>query len=314
MNLPESQKKSSQSKHLKTEEAIYFFDEMELACYPTLLCLSGVQAGSIYSIATNEAFVVGREKETSNIFIDSPEISRQHARIVKKLDQRLYLLDCESTNGVFVNNQKVTSYALQPNDKIRFGPHSVWKFFYQDAEEHEYYQQMFSNAYEDHLTGAMNRRRYMDLVERELAFARRTNRPLSFAIFDLDHFKSINDTYGHAAGDQVLREFVYRIQQNIRCEDVFCRYGGEEFSLMLRESSVELCYIVLDRLRSVVASTPFVTDAGPINVTTSIGCVSCQPENMEGFTPDDFFKHADELLYQAKNEGRNRVCLSEWPT
>jgi len=297
-------------KHLATEE-IQFQNEAggEVISRPILLCLSGVQAGLLQPIEfVKGRFLVGRDEEQCALFIDSPEISRQHAHIVKGPDQQLRVMDLNSTNGVFVNNTRVDAHALKPNDRIRFGPHSYWKFFYQDVEEYEYYQQLYSNACKDHLTGALNRRSFERSVGREISFSMRHKRRVTIAICDIDHFKKINDTYGHAAGDQVLKEFVERLQSQIRREDLLARHGGEEFVLMIREVTGEQSLILLERLRQAISKKPFQTQAGVIDVTVSIGTVTCEPEHLDGFNYDAILQLADESLYEAKESGRNRIC------
>ncbi len=283
----------------------------KLSSRPTLLCLSGVQAGLLLPIdIISLPFIIGRDEEQCKLFIDSPEISRQHAHIEQRSDQQLYIVDRNSTNGVFVNNDRVESYALQPNDKIRFGPHSIWKFFYQDAEEFQYYQQMYSNASEDYLTGALNRRNFDRIVAREIAFALRHQRRITIALCDIDHFKRINDTYGHAAGDQILKEFVQRIKGQLRQEDLLSRYGGEEFSLMLREITSKQSIVLLERLRLTIANKPFQTEEGPVSVTVSIGTITYHPKDLEKQTPHTMLQHADKMLYTSKEEGRNRVTYT----
>jgi len=292
-----------------TEEVITLKNLEELISTPTLLCLSGVQAGSLLPLEIfDKPFMVGRDEVNCDLFIDSPEISRQHAHIERGPDHKLYVVDRNSTNGVFVQNKRVRFHLLKSNDKIRFGPHSVWKFLYQDAEEHQYYKQLYSNASEDYLTGALNRRSFENYLEREISFSVRRNRNITVAICDIDFFKHVNDQYGHLVGDSVLKEFVKRLQAQIRTEDVLARYGGEEFVLMLRECSQDQSIRILERLRRCIADRPFATEAGPIDITVSIGTVTCGAKQLEEQTPHSLIQRADDLLYFAKETGRNRVC------
>lgn len=304
-----SDKKSTKGEGRETEEVHYFqgiFSELQQR--PTLLCMSGVQSGTLLALDQIESSIfVGRDRESCQIYIDSPEVSRVHAHIESNGVQSFFVVDHDSTNGVFVNGERVRKRLLQNNDKVRFGPYSMWKFFFQDVEEYEYYQQLCANASEDYLTGAMNRRMFFRILEREISFARRHQRCLTVAICDLDFFKKVNDTYGHLVGDQVLVEFVRRIKELSRQEDVLARYGGEEFTLMLREIDEPNSKVLLERLREAIANKPFDTDAGDIYVTASIGSVSCHPESLAEQTPNDMLQHADGLLYEAKENGRNQV-------
>jgi diguanylate cyclase (GGDEF)-like protein len=275
---------------------------------PVLLCLSGVLAGKLLALELNKkTLFIGRDNEQCDICLDSPEISRIHARIEQKSDNSFVIYDLDSTNGVFINNQKTKEFILAPNDKIRFGPHIVWKFFYQDQEEFNYYQQLYYNTSEDYLTGAYSRRYFMRIFSQEWAFAKRHKRALSLALLDLDYFKKVNDTYGHLVGDQILTTFVLRVKQQIRQEDLMARYGGEEFLLLLKEVNAQGVFCVLERIRKVIADQLFATDKGEIRVTVSIGSITYSPEQIAQKTAEQMIEEADEQLYKAKNAGRNCI-------
>lgn len=292
-----------------TEEVQFFQGPMrELTKRPTLLCLSGVQSGVLLHLQVSDRpFVVGRDGDVCDLYIDSPEISRHHAHIEMRSDQQLYVVDLNSTNGVFVNNQKVSEQRLEANDKIRLGPHSLWKFFYQDLEEYEYYQQLYANASEDYLTGALNRRSFLGILSREISFAIRHQRRVTLVLCDIDFFKKINDTHGHLVGDQILREFVQRLKQSIRQEDILARYGGEEFVLLLREIQPEQSVILIERLRQKIADSAFQTSEGFVPVTMSVGAVTYHHECLKVSSALELLQRPDELLYQAKERGRNCV-------
>jgi two-component system cell cycle response regulator len=164
-------------------------------------------------------------------------------------------------------------------------------------------------AVTDALTG-LNNRRYLD-NHLKVLFNRSVTRgrPLSVLIADIDCFKQVNDTYGHDAGDEVLRLFASRVRSTVRGADLACRYGGEEFVVIMPDTSMEVAASVAERLRMAVESVPFVLrEAGAaLNVTASFGLAS----RFEGIeTPDQLLKQADRALYEAKNTGRNRVVAS----
>jgi two-component system, cell cycle response regulator len=167
-------------------------------------------------------------------------------------------------------------------------------------------QQTVEMAITDALTG-LNNRRYLEqhlatLVDQ----AGSRGKALSLLIVDIDFFKSINDTHGHDAGDDVLREFAKRIRRNIRGIDLACRYGGEEFVVVMPETDMALAYMVAERLRQRVASEPFPVAGGSklLDVTISVGCAGFEkPDD----TPETIIKRADQALYMAKRTGRNRV-------
>lgn len=163
----------------------------------------------------------------------------------------------------------------------------------------------------DGLTGAANRRSFMEKADEMIRTTRRLHQstPLSFLLFDVDHFKSVNDTYGHDVGDEVLVQVAARAKKALREIDVFARYGGEEFVAMLPGANLdEAARLVGERLRKAMADEPFATTAGPLEVTISIGVAQLEGEEqrLEGV-----LKRADEALYQAKKRGRNRVEMAE---
>jgi two-component system, cell cycle response regulator len=159
----------------------------------------------------------------------------------------------------------------------------------------------------DALTGLYNRRRFADVLKREFAVTKRYRNTLSCLLLDLDHFKSINDRFGHDAGDQVLKEVARRITGSLREVDLAARYGGEEFVVLLPHTSKTDARIVAERLLKNVHKQEFVFGKEVLNVTTSIGCAGNSDVISEN--AEDLVKAADIALYEAKNGGRNRVVM-----
>lgn len=162
----------------------------------------------------------------------------------------------------------------------------------------------------DALTGLYNRRYLDEVLSRELILAERHGHPVSVIMADLDHFKSVNDRYGHLAGDEVLRVFGNMLKQHARGSDIYCRYGGEEFLLVLPQMSEDNAIERAEQLRSAIAASPVLYGATPITVTASFG-VAAFPRN--GRTSDELITAADSALYAAKASGRNRVNVSSVP-
>jgi two-component system cell cycle response regulator len=146
-------------------------------------------------------------------------------------------------------------------------------------------------------------------LDTEIANAGKSGRPLAFLILDIDHFKSVNDKFGHDIGDEVLREFANRISANVRGIDLACRFGGEEFVVVMPDTDVEFASVVAERLRRGVETTPFPISREPhkLNVTISIGIAGSEPGND---TAEALLYRADQALYRAKREGRNRVVAA----
>lgn len=160
-------------------------------------------------------------------------------------------------------------------------------------------------AAQDDLTGLLNRRRMSEVVQAERERCVRSRRPLVLALLDLDFFKLVNDRYGHAAGDAVLCAFAGRVLDNLRSTDVLARWGGEEFLLLLPETSLDGALVLLERVRREVAELRVETANGEISMTVSIGVAAGRVQE----TMEQVLEHADEALYQAKAQGRDRVVV-----
>ena len=187
----------------------------------------------------------------------------------------------------------------------KLGTNVVLKFTWADALEEEVQQRLYDNAVRDALTHTWNRRYFNERLAQEFSFAHRHQRPLSLLVIDLDHFKQVNDRFGHAAGDQVLRAIAARVQTDLRDEDVLARFGGEEFTVLLRDCLLVDAMAVAERIRRRVASTPVPFEGRPVPVTISVGVACTAEEQMD--SSQRLFSRADQRLYKAKREGRNRV-------
>ncbi|NQW10428.1 MAG: GGDEF domain-containing protein [Alphaproteobacteria bacterium] len=160
----------------------------------------------------------------------------------------------------------------------------------------------------DSLTGILNRRTFLQRTEEECARSLRHGNSLSLAMVDIDHFKRINDRFGHQVGDQAIRHVVGIVVSGLRKPDVLGRWGGEEFTVILPETDEKAAVITMERLRQRFEDTAFVHEASlnePINLTVSIGVVEFRPGQE---TADDLINRADRALYAAKHAGRNKVC------
>jgi two-component system cell cycle response regulator len=201
----------------------------------------------------------------------------------------------------------VNDYLMRPVDRNELMARvktQLRKKRYADKLRHNM-QLSLEMAITDQLTGLHNRRymaRHLDTLMKNASDAK----PISFLIMDIDYFKAVNDTYGHDVGDEVLRDFASRIGANVRGIDLACRYGGEEFVVVMPDTDAGFAYTVAERLRQSIELTPFPISRAPhkINVTASIGIAS---SNGNGDDSDKLLHRADQALYRAKREGRNRV-------
>jgi len=255
-------------------------------------------------------FMLDREEQTigradeAEIRVDDDAASRAHARIVLS-GRRATLVDLESTNGTFVNEQPVGEIELRDGDLLQIGD-TIFKFLAGGNVENKYHQEMYRMTTVDGLTQAYNRRYFMETLEREVQRARRYRRELCLAMIDLDNFKAVNDTWGHLAGDHVLRETARIIADGVRHEDVFGRYGGEEFALLLPEVGLAGSLQVCERLRQQIEAATLNFGRSELRVTASFGLASTMALG-DDFAPIDLIGRADGRLYVAKSQGRNRV-------
>ncbi len=251
-----------------------------------------------------DRFVMGRSSDC-DLVISDDAVSRQHAEI-RQTDQGTVLVDMESTNGVLVNGATIVTHALQSGDCLQLGSH-VFRFLADDDLESQYHATVYTMMTRDGLTGAYNKRYLEETLEREVARCRRHRRPIAVIMIDIDHFKSVNDRYGHTIGDFVLRELAERLQRILRKDDVLARFGGEEFALVLVEANLENAAAIAERCRLEIADRGFKTPAGEIQLTVSLGVVA--PDAAELGSGIELVHEADQLLYEAKRGGRNRtVC------
>ena len=246
----------------------------------------------------------GRSTDCTYPFED-PSLSREHA-IVMRVGNDYTLKDGGSTNGTFVNDVRVpTTAVLRDGDRLQLGLHTMLRFALVSADEEAALRRVYDAAIKDGLTGVYNRKYLEERLLSELAFAARHQTLLSVIIIDVDHFKKVNDTFGHLAGDAVLRNVARVFGGGMRPEDVVARYGGEEFVVALRGIPLQEAAVVAERLRREVEASVVDFEGQPIRVTSSAG-VACSNE----FQVADkvaLLGAADGRLYKAKSSGRNRV-------
>jgi len=268
-----------------------------------LTCLTGTLSGQLFRV-TKGHLTIGRSPHVE-LRLDDDGISRNHARIRSETN-RAWIEDMESRNGTFVNGERITNpVELKEGDKVQVGRGTVLRFGFQDALDESFHENLLSSALRDGLTKLFNKRYLMDRLDSELKFALRHETSLSLLLLDIDHFKKINDSHGHLAGDAVLSNLAGVLGRAVRNEDVVARFGGEEFAIILRAIGIEPAVHMAERLRKPVEQTSATSASGPLKATVSIG-VAGLPSTLVK-TPDQLVEAADRALYAAKREGRNCV-------
>ena len=271
-----------------------------------LVVLAGASVGEMYKVEVDKT-IIGRGQKAHIRLLDDG-ISREHAQVVVE-GGKIYLQDLGSTNGTFCNGLKVDRRELADGDKILVGSTTILKFTYHDNLDEIFQKQMYESALRDGLTKAFNKKYFTDRLESELTFALRHESPLVLVMFDIDHFKKVNDTHGHPAGDLVLSEIATLLTAALRAEDVFARYGGEEFAVICRGTDLSQAQVVGERMRKAVEKHRFMHEGTHIPVTISIGIASLPDPAVKDAT--DLVARADKALYQSKHGGRNRVTIHQ---
>lgn len=252
---------------------------------------------------SKERTLIGRDPNC-DIPIDDKAISRIHAS-VEQLGTGYFLCDLDSTNGTYVDDNLLRGrIPLSGGELIRFGG-CILKFMCSMDEEAHYHSMVHELMTRDSLTNAFNRSYLIPVVEKELQKCRKSDSTLSLILLDIDHFKGINDQYGHLVGDEVLRIFCERIRQELRGNDLLTRFGGEEFVVTSFDTRLKEATRIAERIRLTISSTPFHTQGGKIAVTCSLGVATSNGTDIGSC--DELISVADKQLYSAKNSGRNRV-------
>ena len=254
-------------------------------------------------VRLEEADVLVGRASTCDIQLDMDNVSRNHA-IVTRTALGWVLKDLGSTNGTYVNEARIDERALKDGDQIRIG-RAMLKFLRGGNVEAQYHEEIYRLMTIDGLTQVHNKRHFQEALEREFARSKRYGNPFALVMFDIDHFKKINDTYGHLAGDEVLRNMGALLKKRVRTNDIAARVGGEEFAVILPEAGTQGGTALAEKLRRLVETEQFTYNGIVIPVTISLGVAGYVPEFE---TSEAVVSLADEKLYEAKRGGRNRVC------
>jgi diguanylate cyclase (GGDEF)-like protein len=265
-----------------------------------LVMIYGEHLGQRFEIS-GDTMNIGRSADCQ-LRLEDDSVSRHHCQVVPGPDG-VVLVDQDSTNGTYVNGTIVSARHLRDGDRVQVG-RSIFKFITGDNIEQHYHEQIYRLKTTDGLTGAFNKRHFDEEIKREVFRYLRYRRPLALIMFDIDHFKNVNDEYGHLAGDRVLADLSRLLSSVSRAEDTFCRYGGEEFAVLMPETQLSEAVERAENMRAMVERARFEFDGVSIPITISGGVAEAQPSQEES---DEFVAAADRKLYDAKRGGRNRI-------
>ncbi len=281
---------------------------------PALVFLRGELMAVTIPLERDEV-VLGRAVE-ADVRVNDPRASRMHAQItaVRSLPSgltRYKITDLASTNGTHVNGHLVTEAFLNGGDKVGIGDH-LFRFELLDEIDREFQQQIHRLLVHDELTGLLTSKSFFSELRREAGRSEEESRPFCVLMMDLDHFKQVNDTYGHLVGSQTLEEIGAVIKRALRAGDVAARFGGEEFAAFLLDADYAQALVAAERVRSAIEKTAFLAvrkDSGgepkTHHVTVSIGVASFPDDTRD---PIELVELADSALYRAKRNGRNQIC------
>jgi len=266
-----------------------------------LIVIYGEDLGRRVPLGT-EPTVLGRSSKC-DVQVDQESVSRNHCRV--SFNGKTYSMrDLGSTNGTYVNDELIDAINLRDGDQIKVG-RTIMKFITGGNIEAQYHEEIYRLMTVDGLTEVHNKRYFQEMLDREVSRSARYERLFSIVMFDIDHFKQVNDTYGHLAGDAVLRQLGSIVRGKVRRDDIVARVGGEEFAILLPEVAREGGVEAARKLREMVEQTDFHFENTNIAVTISLGVAQWESGVKDA---QDLVRLADEKLYEAKNTGRNRVC------
>ena len=267
-----------------------------------LVIIYGEDLGRRIPIST-QPMIVGRSSK-SEIQLDQEAVSRNHCRI-RYNGKHFMIRDLGSTNGTYVDDKLIDETRLRDGDQIKIG-RTILKFILGSNVETQYHEEIYRIMTTDGLTQVHNKRYFDEMLGREVSRARRYERHFCLLIFDVDHFKKINDAYGHLAGDAALRQIGAIAKGRVRTNDVIARIGGEEFGLITPEIHLEGAADLARKLNRIVRDERFEFENERIEITISVGAAQWQSHYEN---PSEIIKAADEKLYEAKRLGRDRVCF-----
>jgi diguanylate cyclase (GGDEF)-like protein len=279
-----------------------------------LLLLQGEAPSRIFRLA-NVDTIIGRSGN-ADIVLQDTAISREHCMVTRLPNGTVRLRDLGSTNGTFLRGERVSEVILREGDKFQLATNTILKFTYEEVLIEQFQGALYEAAIRDTLTQIYNKRVLLEQLRLEFVYYQRHKRPLSVCLLNIDHFKHVNESWGYQAGDRLLIAVSKFIAGTIRAVDVFARYGGEQFAIILRETSPEQAKAFGERLRSAMETEQFAVldrngDPQTMQLTGSLGIATVMDGNYR--SPEELIESATAALAEAKDGGRNRVVQKVEP-
>ena len=266
-----------------------------------LIQYSGANLGKRYNL-TKKEMVIGR-LAPSDITVADPSISKQHARFTEHGDT-YQVFDLSSTNGTFVNEERVTAATILNNEDLVMIGTILFKFYSHMSADNIFADKIYGMATIDAGTNIFNKKYLLEEIDSQFKLSRASSLPLCVIYYDLDHFKKVNDEHGHNCGDFILKESATLVKSIIRKDDIFARFGGEEFVLLLPNTDLQIAVELAERIRSEVEKHVFTFEGKDLKQTISIGVSQMDQSHID---PKALLDDADKKLYSSKHNGRNKV-------
>lgn len=302
----ESKKENSQWVDIGTEPmSVIPLHREDGQLIPCLLVIAGPHMGKYFALSKDE-MTIGRA-ENVDIYVPEPSVSRFHSRLQLDGEGQLQIKDLNSTNGIFINGRKTTDGLMKEGDTLQVGKVTLMKLDYLNRVEGTFHSQLYKAGTRDPLTGLYNRSYLDEHLDADFKLALRHKEEISLLLLDLDRFKSVNDSFGHIAGDMVLRGVGRILLDSTRSEDIASRYGGEEFVVLLRRTPPLGGIVAAERICKTVRESKTLFQDMEIPSTISIGVAALTHDPPTYKTSLEMFFAADKALYRAKESGRDRV-------
>lgn len=262
-----------------------------------------IEVGRRYDLNSDEMLISNRKEAR----IPLPSRPEENYSVLIYRTKGIWSFENRGQPGsVLLNGYINEERELKDGDLLQIGG-TVFHFLEGIGIQSNIYAQMIHLTRVDLLTGAYNKAHFGVSLEDWINLSKRHTQSLALIVFDIDHFKKVNDTYGHLVGDAVLKQVAERVLHRVRKGDVFCRNGGEEFALILPETRKDSAVQFAEELRHEIAKEPFLCQDISLSVTISLGVAEYQ----KGMTKVDFEGAADRAMYAAKHTGRNRVMVAD---